>query len=70
MSDYLFANPSFLSGVARTFDLGGTFDFYNVSPTGQIANARGLWSDWLAVGRYFRESVEQFKGELEPQETP
>lgn len=70
MSNYLFATPSFASGAARSLDLGGTFDSYNVSPSGEIANARGLWSDWLAIGAYFREAVEQLKTEIEPQEAP
>ncbi len=70
MSDYLFATPSFASGAARSLDLGGTFDFYNVSPSEEIANTRGLWADWLAIGRYFREAVEQLKTEIEPQESP
>jgi hypothetical protein len=68
MSEYLFARPSFLSGAARVFDLGGTFDFYNISPSGQVANARGIWSDWLAVRRYFKDAVEEFKDEFEREE--
>jgi len=51
MSDYLFAHQSLLSGFARTLDLGGTFDVYNESPSPAIADARALFSDWLAVGR-------------------
>ncbi len=70
MSNYLFATPSFLSGAARTLDIGGVFDFYNVSPTGEIANRRGLWADWLAVGKYLKTSIEEFKSEIDeaPQE--
>ena len=69
MSNYLFATPSFASGAARAFDLGGTFDSYNVSPSGEIANTRGLWADWLAIGRYFREAIGELKTEVEPQES-
>lgn len=70
MSNYLFATPSFLSGAARTLDIVGLFDFYNLSPTGEIANRRGLWSDWVSVGKYLRDSIEDLKTEIEtPQET-
>ena len=51
MTDYLFASPSFLSGMARTLDLGGAFDTYNESPSPGVADARALFSDFLAVGR-------------------
>ena len=71
MSDYLLAAPSFFSGAARALDLGGVFDGYNVSPTREIANARGITSDWMAVGSYLRNALEQFKAELGArQETP
>ena len=48
--DYLFAMPSMLSGAARTLDLGSTFDSYNVSSTGDVADAKALFSDWHEVG--------------------
>jgi len=51
MSDFLFAHPSFLSGVARSLDLGGTFDDYNASDTPKQADARAARADWLATGR-------------------
>ena len=51
VTDYLFARPTFLSGVARVFDLGCQFDSYNVSPDPDEADARAIFSDWLAVGK-------------------
>lgn len=50
-TDFLFAQPSFLSGVARVLDLFGTFDEYNVSPTPAEADYRALRSDWAKVGQ-------------------
>lgn len=70
MSNYLSATPSFLSGAARVLDLGGVFDFYNLSPTPDITNTRGLASDWIAVGNYLRRALADFKAELGPQEAP
>lgn len=51
MTDFLFAKPSAVSGAGRVIDLLGTFDRYNLSPTPEEADARALFSDWLAVGR-------------------
>ena len=49
MQYYLFANPSFLSGIARTLDLGGHYDAYNFSVTPEEADIRELTDDWLRV---------------------
>jgi len=50
-SDFLFAQPSFWSGLGRWLDLSGRFDSYNVSPDGEIADALALYSDWRTVGK-------------------
>ena len=51
-SDFLFAQPSFLRGVARIVDLAGTFNkAYNRSFTGEEADARALYSDWTMVAQ-------------------
>ena len=49
-TDYLFAEPSFLSGVARLLDLFGQFDDYNDSPSAASADARAMYSDWRVTG--------------------
>jgi len=56
-SDFLFASPSLMSGIARTFDLFGIFDSYNSSRTGEMADARALYSDWSAVGDDLRNAM-------------
>ena len=58
-SDFLFAMPSLLSGVARTLDLGATFDSYNDSRTTNEADARALFSDWKAVGRSLLQAIDR-----------
>lgn len=57
-SDFLFAMPSRLSGVARTLDLGATFDSYNESRTPNEADARALFGDWRAVGRSLLQAMD------------
>jgi len=48
--DYLFAEPSALSGAARALDMAGQFDAYNDSVTPAMADARAARMDWRAVG--------------------
>ena len=50
-TDYLFATPSFLTGVARLLDLAGRFDVYNDSDDEALADARAMYSDWRMVGQ-------------------
>jgi len=50
-SDFLFVQPNALFGLARLFDLGGTFDSYNESPTPAMADAVALLNDWCRVGQ-------------------
>ena len=51
MSDFLFAVPKALYGIARVVDLGGFFDAYNSSATPQLADRRASAADWQAVLR-------------------
>ncbi len=63
-SDFLFAQPSFWSGLARCLNLSGKFDFYNVSPSEDIADARALYSDWRAVGQLIFQACQTFGKEI------
>lgn len=68
--NFLYALPSFLSGSARVLDLGGTFDEYNDSPNGQVADARAIYSDWLAVGVALSSCMNQLSVPRQPRTTP
>jgi hypothetical protein len=57
-TDFLFAHPSFGSGVARALDLYGTFDTYNTSLSEHEADERAIASDWLVVGKDLSEAIE------------
>jgi hypothetical protein len=57
-TDALFARPSFASGAARVLDLGGGFDQYNTSPSGEDADFRALLGDWYAVGEDLSKAIE------------
>jgi hypothetical protein len=49
-STFFVSDPSFLSGVARTLDLWGQLDEYNIGETPEEADALALRTDWTLVG--------------------
>lgn len=59
----LYARPSFLEGVARVLDLGGTLNEYDTGRTGTEADALAIWSDWAAIGQDIRCAMGVFKEE-------
>ena len=61
-TDFLFAQPSFGSGVARGLDLYGTFGVYNSSASESEADERAIASDWLVVGKDLSDAMEQAEG--------
>jgi hypothetical protein len=69
-TDYLFAMPSFLTGVARLFDLYGQFDTYNDSSSDDSADARALYSDWRMVGQDLAGAMTRMDRELSTAEPP
>ena len=64
-SDFLFAQPSFLSGVARILDIFGLFDSYNESPTPQEADAQAMYADWRITGQDITDAAAEFEAGIE-----
>jgi hypothetical protein len=60
-TDFLFARPSFLEGVARVIDLGSTLQVYNTSDTPEQADRRALSEDFAAVGDDMREAIRKMQ---------
>jgi hypothetical protein len=60
-SDFLFAQPSLLSGAARLVDFYALFDEYNISPTEVQADALAAFSDWAIVGKDLQEALQQYE---------
>jgi hypothetical protein len=58
-SDFLFAQPRALFGVARLLSLFREFSEYNISRTPQEADARALYSDWAITGADLRAAPAQ-----------
>lgn len=63
-TDYLFARPSFLEGVARIMDIGGTLNEYNLDSDGEVADAIAIWSDWAMVGQDMYYAIDLYESEL------
>ena len=62
-SDFLFAQPSFASGVAHVLDMWGQFDAYNESESGHEADENAIAADWFVVGQDLSNSIEQHDSE-------
>ena len=56
--DFLYARPSFLEGMARIADMGGTLNEYNACDDPDTV---ALMMDWLAVGRAMRQAIGDFE---------
>ena len=63
-SDFLFAQPSFVSGVARLLDWYGLYDAYSTSCTGREADYKALSSDWQMIGQDIRDAMAVFEDSL------
>ena len=59
-SRFLFARPSFMEGMARVVDLGGTLQVYNSSATPKEADQRAILADWLAVGEDIHAAMSEY----------
>jgi len=57
----LFAKPSFIEGMSRLLDLGGTLQEYNSSESEQKADIKEIKNDWRAVGDDLRFSVSSYE---------
>ena len=65
VSNRLFAEPSFVEGMARVLDIGGTLQEYNTSPTEREADIESLRNDWRAVGADLRGAFKNYEQEVQ-----
>jgi len=64
-SDFLFAQPSFWSGLARFFDFGAAFDEYNRSKTPAEADRRAIHTDFIITGQDIASAYSAYEREQE-----
>lgn len=60
-TNFLFADPDFVTGFATVIDFGGTLPVYNESANDLGADIRAIASDWAITGKDIKESVENFE---------
>ncbi len=60
-TDFLYARPSFLEGLARIMDLGNTLNEYNISPNGKEADYIALSNDWAMIGQDMYDAIAEFE---------
>lgn len=65
VTDYLFARPSFLEGLARLFDFRGTLNEYNTSSTTTDADVQALEMDMAVIGDDFRQALGLVQQEID-----
>ncbi len=61
LSDFLFARPSFIEGIARLLDFGGTLQEYNRSVTPSQADHRALCMDAEVIGDDLRAVINSYE---------
>ena len=62
----LFARPSIAGGIARSLDVGGTFDQYNYSASSEEADQAAIASDWYAVGADLYRAISRCMSRSKP----
>ena len=60
MSDFLFARPTFISGIGAIIDLGGTMEMFNESSSPEEADYLALKNDWCVIGKDISNAMSQF----------
>ena len=61
MTDYfLFANPNFVSGMARVLDLGSTMTEFNQTFYPKVADYYAIKSDWINVGADIKAALDKY----------
>ena len=59
-TDFLFATPCFIGGMASVLDLGTTLVVYNESKDSFEADTKAIGSDWIVTGNDIRAAMRKF----------
>jgi hypothetical protein len=60
-TDYLFARPSFIEGIARNIDMFGTLNCYNYPINDEDADYRAMKADRAALRADFAVAFQKLK---------
>jgi hypothetical protein len=67
-TDFLFAIPSFVGGMASALDLGATLVEYNESPSPKVADAVAIQADWIVTGDDILSAMNNWQGATDGEE--
>ena len=59
MTNYLFAEPSVIAGIASCIDLFAVYNMYNESSDGQSADKRAMLADILVLINDFNNAYKE-----------
>ncbi|HIJ54505.1 MAG TPA: hypothetical protein HPQ03_00100 [Deltaproteobacteria bacterium] len=59
-TDFLYARPTFISGVSRVMDLGNTLNEYNSTFLPSVADYYAIKSDWIMVGSDIQAGISAY----------
>ncbi len=59
MTNYLFAEPSVIAGIASCIDLFAVYNMYNESTDAQVADKRAILADILALKSDFSNTCKE-----------
>jgi hypothetical protein len=62
-SDFLFARPSLIGGIAKLLDFGGTLKIYNESLSEELADLNATSQDWKAIGSALRTAFKEYQAQ-------
>lgn len=62
-TDFLFSQPSFLSGAATAFNLAGNFYEFNASESGEEADKIALENDFRMIGQDIQDVMNKVKSD-------
>jgi hypothetical protein len=60
-TDYLFSNPSFLSGAGTVMNLAGNYYQFNTFDTDFEADSKAIENDFRMIGQDIFDAVEHIK---------
>lgn len=60
-TDFLLPKNNFLAGFGSVLNIAGSYFEYNSSKTGNEADLKALFSDWLNVGEDLNVSKKKFE---------
>jgi len=69
-SDFLFGQPSFFTGMARSIDLFGQFTEYNHSKTQEEADIRALMHDAQMIRQDMGSAMRELKESIKAPNVP